>query len=154
MGLVGNNWPMPASTLAVDGDIYAARLIGRDARFLSRLRVGTRTDDVPGGAWDDKHPDAIAMIGGKLTAQEIVVHIDDWADFVFDPSYRVKPLAEVAAYIAEHKHLPDVPSEKEVLEEGIDLAEMNRVLLQKVEELTLHAIQQEARIVELEAKCK
>ncbi len=57
-------------------------------------------------------------------------------------------------YIQEHKHLPNVPSAKEVEEDGLNLGEMNRLLLQKVEELTLHLIEQQKRIDELERQIK
>ncbi len=62
------------------------------------------------------------------------------ADYVFEPDYKLAPLAEIEAYTKEHKHLPEVPSAKDMTENGVDMAAMNMVLLKKVEELTLHAI--------------
>jgi len=59
-----------------------------------------------------------------------------WADYVFDEDYELMPIEELAAYIKEHKHLPGVPSAEEVVENGIDLGEMNKILLEKIEELT------------------
>ena len=59
------------------------------------------------------------------------------------------PLTETEAYIREQGHLPDVPSATEVEEEGLSLGEMNKVLLQKVEELTLHVIELQKQIDEL-----
>jgi hypothetical protein len=95
-----------------------------------------------------------AWIEGKVTAEEIEVKADVWRDFVFYDSYKLKPLNEVEAFIKKNKHLPDVPSEAQVLEEGINLGEMDAVLLQKIEELTLYIIEQEKRIEELEKKCR
>ncbi len=68
-----------------------------------------------------------------------------WADYVFEDGYELMPIAELEAYIKEHRRLPGVPSAEEVAKDGIDLAEMNKILLEKVEELTL-------RIIELEKK--
>lgn len=65
----------------------------------------------------------------------------DWADYVFDNDYQLKSLDEVSNYIQVNKHLPDVPSAKEVSEEGIDLAKMDATLLRKIEELTLYMIE-------------
>jgi predicted RNase H-like nuclease (RuvC/YqgF family) len=62
---------------------------------------------------------------------------------VFEPGYRLRPLSEVSAFIKENHHLPDIPSEAEVKENGVSLGEMQAKLLAKVEELTLHMIQLE-----------
>src|ERR1044072_1234494 len=64
-----------------------------------------------------------------------------WADFVFQPEYKLPTLAEVEGYIKVNRHLPDVPSAEEVEKDGLDLGEMNKRLLQKVEELTLYLIE-------------
>jgi len=74
------------------------------------------------------------------------------ADYVFEPDYRLAPLSEIDAYVRENKHLPEVPSASEMESNGVDLAKMNMLLLKKVEELTLHAIEQEKRIQALERK--
>ena len=72
-----------------------------------------------------------------------------WADYVFDPGYRLAPLSEVAAFVKENHHLPDVPSAAEVQEKGVGLGEMQTKLLAKVEELTLHMIAADRAIGEL-----
>lgn len=69
-----------------------------------------------------------------------------WPDYVFDSSYQLQPLSEVEQYIKENGHLPNVPAAEIVKEDGISLGEMNRVLLEKVEELTLHLIEQQKLI--------
>ncbi|MBI9055996.1 MAG: hypothetical protein JEY96_19400 [Bacteroidales bacterium] len=80
-------------------------------------------------------------VAGKVVAEEVVVALQaDWADFVFNKDYKLKDLEEVENFIEENNHLPDVPSEKEVLENGIQLGEMDATLLQKIEELTLYMI--------------
>lgn len=66
--------------------------------------------------------------------------VSEWSDRVFAPDYSLRPLSSVAAYINKHGHLPDVPSAEQVVAEGIDMAQMNALLLQKIEELTLYMI--------------
>ncbi len=70
-----------------------------------------------------------------------VKNTTDWSDYVFAPNYKLMPLTSVAAYIQQHKHLPNVPSAEQVVAEGIDVATMDAKLLEKVEELTLYLIQ-------------
>ncbi|MEM9328441.1 MAG: hypothetical protein AAGA85_22425 [Bacteroidota bacterium] len=77
-----------------------------------------------------------------------------WSDFVFYDDYDLPTLDEVEAHIAEEGHLKDIPSEQEVLEEGIDLTEMDARLLQKIEELTLYIIDQNKRLEQLEMENK
>jgi hypothetical protein len=74
-----------------------------------------------------------------------------WPDYVFDKRYNLPPLSEVEQHIKEKGHLKDIPSAEEVSQNGILLGEMNAKLLQKIEELTLYIIDQEARIKKLEA---
>ena len=80
-------------------------------------------------------------VEGAIGAREIEVKQGNWADFVFEDDYELKDLNEVESFINENKHLPDVPSEKEVTENGINLGQMDAILLQKIEELTLYMIE-------------
>ena len=73
-----------------------------------------------------------------------------WADFVFDKEYKLRSLEEVKAHIDEYKHLPDIPTEAEVKENGVSLGEMQAKLLQKIEELTLYVIKQDEKNKALE----
>lgn len=93
-------------------------------------------------------------VAGTIRATEVKIEALPWADFVFDKDYKLLSLDEVKAHIDEHKHLPDVPSEKQVIEEGINIGEMQAKLLQKIEELTLYVIQQDAKNKELEKEIK
>ena len=86
---------------------------------------------------------------GLLMAKEVKVTLTGWPDYVFGADYRLRSLAETEAYINANGHLPDVPSATEVEEGGLSLGEMNKVLLQKVEELTLHVIELQKQIDEL-----
>lgn len=104
------------------------------------------------GIGTDKTQDAKLSVDGVVRAREVLVNSEVWADYVFDEKYRNAPLSEVEQHIKEHKHLPGVPSAKEVTERGVNIGQMQAVLLAKVEELTLHMIEQEKRIKRLEAE--
>lgn len=79
-------------------------------------------------------------VEGLLGARRIKVTQQTWADFVFHEQYQLPSLQMLEAYIKQHQHLPDIPTEKEVSEHGIDIGDMNAKLLQKIEELTLYII--------------
>lgn len=90
-------------------------------------------------------------VEGSIGARMIVCDPSGgWADFVFDPDYQLPTLEAVEQHIAENGHLPEIPSEKEVLDKGINLGEMDAKLLQKIEELTLYMIQSNKRMNKLE----
>jgi hypothetical protein len=82
-------------------------------------------------------------VNGNIGAQDIIVTNTGWSDYVFRPGYRLRPLSEVSQYIQANGHLPDIPTEAEVKEKGVSLGDMQAKLLAKVEELTLHMIQQD-----------
>lgn len=95
---------------------------------------------------------AVAIKGGLISTRVTVRIFDNWPDFVFAPGHTMMSLYELEEYIGLNHHLPEVPSAEEVSEQGIDLGEMNAILLQKVEELTLHVIELQKQIDELKAK--
>ncbi len=84
-------------------------------------------------------------VNGKARANEIVVNTTG-ADFVFEKDYELQSLVEVEAFIKKNKHLPEIPTAKEMVENGVSLGELNTKLLQKVEELTLHLIEKDKQI--------
>jgi hypothetical protein len=90
-------------------------------------------------------------VNGTIRAKEIIVDTD-WSDFVFEDDYELRSLEEIESYIKANGHLPEVPSEKEVKEHGVNLGEMQAKLLQKIEELTLYTIQQQKQIDELQQR--
>jgi hypothetical protein len=73
-----------------------------------------------------------------------------WPDFVFKDDYVLRPLDELGRFIEEQGHLPEVPSAKEVSDEGVGMARMDALLLQKVEELTLYLLEMDKRMKRLE----
>ncbi len=97
------------------------------------------------------------LVKGGIKTEKVKVEIaaeNGWADYVFAKDYKLMPLKEVEKYININGHLPEVPSTEEAIKNGIELKEMNILLLKKVEELTLHLIEQNKRIEELEANYK
>lgn len=92
-------------------------------------------------------------VAGKMIAEKIVVKVfNTWPDYVFEVDYKLPSLAELENFITAHKHLPDIPSAKEVQQNGIDLGEMNAKLLQKVEELSLYIIELNKKNIALEQR--
>lgn len=79
-------------------------------------------------------------VKGKVQAESVVVSTS-WADYVFDQGYELKPLVEVAEFIETHGHLPGIPSEQEIQNEGLDLGQMQAKMMSKIEELTLYMIE-------------
>ncbi|MEM7551343.1 MAG: hypothetical protein AAF363_16805 [Bacteroidota bacterium] len=92
-------------------------------------------------------------VDGTIRSVEVIVEPrSSWPDYVFEEEYELTSLKETEAFIKENNHLPEVPSASEVAEEGIHLGEMNALLLKKIEELTLHTIQQQKLIEQLSSE--
>jgi len=108
----------------------------------SNGRVGILTND----------PQHELDVRGTAHFCKAIVKSPGWCDFVFDNNYHLMSLNELKSYIEAHKHLPGIPTEKEIQENDLDLAKMNQLLLQKVEELTLYIIKQQEQIDQLKNK--
>lgn len=93
-------------------------------------------------------------VRGAIRADEIYVNVASGADFVFDESYKLRPLSEVKEYVEKNQHLPEIPSAEEMQQKGVNMNDLQMQLLQKVEELTLYILQQEQRIQQLETQIK
>jgi len=93
-------------------------------------------------------PTELLEVAGKVKATAFRVGAQDLnvPDYVFEPDYKLLSLKQLAKYIEKEKHLPEIPSAKEIKASGIDLSEMQMHLLKKVEELTLYTLQQENTI--------
>ncbi|HEX2846323.1 MAG TPA: hypothetical protein VHN59_07225 [Chitinophagaceae bacterium] len=87
-------------------------------------------------------------VAGNVIAQKIKVQQQPWPDFVFEPDYSLPTLKEVASFIKINKHLPGIPSAKEIEKDGLDIGGGQANLLKKIEELTLYAIDQDKRLEE------
>ncbi|MGJ8734068.1 MAG: hypothetical protein ACSHW4_13010, partial [Cellulophaga sp.] len=92
-------------------------------------------------------PDSRLTVKGNIHAEEIKVDLSVAApDYVFKKDYNLIPLEEVQHHINEKGHLPNIPSAKELEENGVELGVMNMKLLEKIEELTLYVIHQNLEI--------
>ncbi|TKG91592.1 hypothetical protein EYV94_21445 [Puteibacter caeruleilacunae] len=115
------------------GEIYMAEPIHIDyftnGKFAGNVGIGT----APSSEY------ALAA-KGTIRAKEIKVDSEVWADYVFDKDYKLLSIEQVANFINENGHLPNIPKAKTVKEEGISVGDMNAKLLEKIEELTLYVI--------------
>jgi hypothetical protein len=101
-------------------------------------------------------------VNGKIHSKEVRVDLSIPApDYVFEENYSLTPLDEVKAYIAQYKHLPEVPSAREMEKEGVNVGGMEMILLKKIEEMTLYMIEmktlseaQQATIEKLQVEVK
>lgn len=101
------------------------------------------------------NPDSKLTVKGNVHAEEVTVDLNvPGPDYVFEKDYDLRSLEDVKKYIGTEKHLPEIPSAKEMESNGIDLGDMNMKLLKKVEELTLYLIEQNEKIEQLEKKIK
>lgn len=131
-GWVSDSWNTGGPTL------WQSAYAGIKFFTAGRYRMGINTNGNVGIGTEN--PQNKLDVNGTIRATEVKVETG-WADFVFDKDYKLPTLQEVENHINEHKHLPDIPSEAEVKENGVSLGEMQAKLLQKIEELTLYTIE-------------
>ena len=99
------------------------------------------------------NPDSRLTVNGHIHATEVRVDLNIPApDYVFADDYKLLSLKETEEYINANHHLPEVPSAKVMEKEGVNVSEMNMLLLKKVEELTLHMIEMQKEIERLKAQ--
>ncbi|NMN37181.1 hypothetical protein [Pedobacter sp. SG918] len=92
------------------------------------------------------NPQDKLTVAGTIGAREIKVSAAAGADFVFEPAYKLPALAELEKFVKTNKHLPEIPTARQMVENGVNLGELNIKLLQKVEELTLHLIEKDKQL--------
>ncbi|MGB4844668.1 MAG: hypothetical protein WBP16_09395 [Ferruginibacter sp.] len=94
-------------------------------------------------------------VHGRFIATQVTEQaVNNWPDYVFEKDYKLKTLSEVKQFIAENKHLPNIPSAAEIEKTGVSLGDMSKRLMEKIEELTLYILQQQEQIDELKKKIK
>lgn len=92
------------------------------------------------------------QVEGTIKADDLLLSQHKWADNVFEPGYELMPLESVERFVISNKHLPEVPSEADILKNGIRQQDINVLLIQKIEELTLHLIAHQKEINDLKAE--
>jgi hypothetical protein len=123
-------------------DNYAGYFNGNTC-ILGDLRVGS----------DAAASGYLLSVSGKIACTEVLVEEPgNWPDYVFSTDYTLMSLPELEKHITSENHLPGIPTASEVEENGISLGEMQRKLLEKVEELTLHLIEQNKLISNLQTE--
>lgn len=94
----------------------------------------------------------LLSVNGKVVSEELKIQLDtNWPDYVFDGNYQLPSIDDMKKYIAENKHLRNIPSAEEVKNDGILVGDMQKKMMEKIEELSLYIIQLHERIKQLEA---
>ena len=122
----------------MDGNTILAT--NSDGTALGYVGIGTTT------------PHEMLSVNGNIRSKQIKVETANWPDYVFKPDYQLPSLADVKTYIGQNQHLPDMPSEKEIAQSGLNLGEVVKMQTKKIEELTLYLIEQQEKLQKLEAK--
>lgn len=106
-------------------------------------------------ATDTPKPGYELSVNGQIVCEELLVEDSaDWPDYVFKDDYRLAPLEEVEAHIRERRHLPGIPTASEIAANGLPIGEMQKRMMEKIEELTLHLIDQNKRMVSQEERIR
>lgn len=120
----------------------------------NKVYIGLSDDQIASIRAELKNKYNLFLGKGVLSEDYAIAPVSSWSDFVFNADYKLRSFEEVENFINENKHLPDVPSAQQVAEEGYSQHDMNKILLQKIEELTLYTIQQQKEIDALKAQIR
>ncbi len=127
-----------------DSIVEKVRLASAESSFLMGGYVGIGI----------KTPQYLLDVAGIIRAKEIIVTVNGFPDFVFQKNYTLPKLQDIDIFIQSNGHLPNIPSAKEVEKNGLSMADLQIKLLQKVEELTLYAIEQQKIVSEQQLRIK
>jgi len=129
---ISDPWQIGSGSLWISGHAGIKLFTGGQSRIAIKMNgnVGIGTTN----------PDALLTVAGLVKAREVKIEVTAGADHVFNSDYDLKPLSEVETFVKENKHLPEIPSERQMQEEGLSVNEFQIKLLQKIEELTLYVI--------------
>jgi len=153
-----NNNSFGISHRSVEGNILATNIGGTSAGIgtfsntnmrifcnsASRIFIAAATGNVGIGT---DNPTYKLSVLGNIRSTEVVVETG-WADYVFDKEYKLNTLEEVEKFIAINKHLPNIPSAKEITDNGLSLGDTQKRMMEKIEELTLYLIEANKKMTE------
>lgn len=135
-----------------NGTVYFS-LPPQQSKGNVRVVIGTNNDLANCGTCNDYS----LFVKKGIKTEKVKVEFaneNGWADYVFEDDYKLMPLDEVKKFIKQNKHLPEVPTAKEVVENGLELKEFNALLLKKIEEVTLHIINMNEKILHYEEEIR
>lgn len=92
------------------------------------------------------NPQEALSVNGNIRSKQVKVETANWPDYVFDEPTKIGSLKSVKKYIAKHGRLSEVPSEIDIARNGQNLGEVNKILLKKIEELTVYLIQKDEEL--------
>ncbi len=155
--------PTENLTLFGDGKIQVRPLVGTDKYFVLKAANGAQAENFviygsgkteigPRRLITGPHADALLSVNGKIACTEVRVFTNGWSDYVFEKNYKLLPLEDLETYYVKYKHLPNLPTTKEVLDNGVDLAKTDALLLEKIEELTLYIVELKKEVDNLKKK--
>ncbi|CAD5265017.1 MULTISPECIES: hypothetical protein [unclassified Imperialibacter] len=144
----------------METSFFRAACLGFSLVFSFSLRAQLYTDEVQiiGGLGGKvgvgtTAPEPKLTVDGTVSAEEVKVDLNvPGPDYVFEADYPLPSLEDTKAYIEQNKHLPGIPSSDKMQQNGVNLLEMNMKLLEKVEELTLHLIDQNKQLAAQKAR--
>lgn len=159
-----NNNSFGISHRSVEGNILATNIGGTSAGIgtfsntnmrifsnsASRIFIAAATGNVGIGT---DNPTYKLSVLGNIRSTEVVVETG-WADYVFDKEYKLNTLDEVEKFIAINKHLPNIPSAKEITDNGLSLGDTQKRMMEKIEELTLYLIEANKKMTEAVGEIK
>jgi hypothetical protein len=92
-------------------------------------------------------------VAGKVICEELKVQLQGaWPDYVFQKRYNLMPMSELREYINANNHLPNIPAAAAMEKNGVELGEMQRKMMEKIEELTLYVLELEEKVNALSKK--
>ncbi|MBC7850249.1 MAG: hypothetical protein H7Y31_10960 [Chitinophagaceae bacterium] len=151
--------------LGDNGNVFGSRMGGTSAGIgtfsntnlrlfvnnTSAVFIGSNTNNVGIGI---EFPTHRLEVNGTVRTKEVIVETINWPDYVFSRNYRLPSLAELEKFILQNKHLPNIPSAKEIEQNGLHLGDTQKKMMEKIEELSLYIIQLNKRIEQLERNNK
>src|SRR5258708_37223750 len=149
-GSGSNGWSLSGNTAVNPATTFLGTTDNSPITFRTgnaeQMRIDGTTGNVGIGT---TQPQSKLAVKGTVTAQKIVVTQSGWADYVFEPAYKLMPLKDLEKFVGEHGHLPEVPTTEEIASYGKDLGEDQALLCKELDEMTLYLIQQNKELEEL-----